>query len=531
MVDKRFISKTQIGNDLGSDDITYWFDFKQRKFLQNIDTFYYSVKFNNDFTSDTKDRAVKHYRHFFDMNQRELDSGFGGSKTLYFDNMQKSLNLRPFNFAGYYTVCLECPDWFDIFMAKSVPCGADGGTSVTCEWVIQIRSYMLWIYGVHGAFERSMEYVQGLADYFNLDVDYVQENRVDYCWHTNYLANPETFFRTDNFYRMRCDRYKGATMHTAKVGTDGYEIDYIALGKRSDKVFLRIYLKSKEVVEQGYKPWFFKVWLFNGLINRYDLYIYEQCFLERSWQYLDMARIKYYFEYGTDDVQRQCCKNILDGVITHAPDTLRRIADSLTPRVNLVINVEYQTMRRHSKSYALLPFKNNSSKGICQRVYDYLDNRALITNYLTHDVFRLVEPDGDKNKSRRDYVGFWRALRSCKTVDILVPPDNIKLVRMYNRRLSSQIVKERMIKASVTYGIYTKGINTDNPANDILDALCVLNDNDIQDAIRFKQKKVRQFNVTELADVEDNVRQSLKVVDTHTGMLLDDYIMDNNFLQ
>ena len=41
-------------------------------------------------------------------------------------------------------------------------------------------------------------------------------------------------------------------MHTAKVGSEGYEIDYVSMGKRSDKVFIRIYLKSKEVIEKNY---------------------------------------------------------------------------------------------------------------------------------------------------------------------------------------------------------------------------------------------------------------------------------------
>ena len=33
-------------------------------------------------------------------------------------------------------------------------------------------------------------------------------------------------------------------MHTAKVGSEGYEIDYVSMGKRSDKVFIR-YLSEK----------------------------------------------------------------------------------------------------------------------------------------------------------------------------------------------------------------------------------------------------------------------------------------------
>ena len=66
------------------------------------------------------------------------------------------------------------------------------------------------------------------------------------------------------------------------------------------------------------------------------------------------------------------------------------------------MNVEYQTMRKHSKTYQLVPFRDNSSKLTAQRIYDYLDNRKIIADYLTQYVFRMVKPDGDVNKSRRD---------------------------------------------------------------------------------------------------------------------------------
>ena len=66
---------------------------------------------------------------------------------------------------------------------------------------------------------------------------------------------------------MRVDRFKNATYVTNKVGSEDYEIDYVALGKRSDKVFVRIYQKTREVIEQNYKPWFFQIWEMNGLIS------------------------------------------------------------------------------------------------------------------------------------------------------------------------------------------------------------------------------------------------------------------------
>lgn len=259
MIQKREIQHTKIYQEFDDENQKYWFDFKQKKFLHNIDTFYYSVKLVEDFTNDSSDDSVLRFRKFFEQKKSILDSRYGQLVQIFFPGFDRSLNLCAGSYAGFFSIRLECPEWFDIFIAPSVPHGSDGGFSVTSEIVVQLRSYMLWMYGVHEAFERSYEYVKQICDYFGLHIAYCQENRIDYCWHSNYLSNPEKFFSPESFYKMRVDRFKDALIHTAKVGSEGYEIDYVSMGKRSDKVFIRIYLKSKEVIEKNYKPWFFKV--------------------------------------------------------------------------------------------------------------------------------------------------------------------------------------------------------------------------------------------------------------------------------
>ena len=523
MVAKREIEKTQIYQELDQNDIEFWFDFKKNKFLHNIDTFYYSVKLNEDFTDVTSDPAVLEFRKFFEKKKSLLMSNHADYVPVFFKGCLSNLNLRPGTFAGFFNICLECPDWFDIFIAPVVPRGSDGGSSVTCEIVVQIRSYMLWMYGVHKAFERSYHYIQRMCEFFGLTIAYAQENRIDYCWHSNYLANPEKFFAPESFYKMRVDRFKDALIHTAKVGSDGYEIDYVAMGKRSDKVFIRIYLKSKEVIEKNYKPWFFKVWFFNGLINRYDLYCYEQCYLKHSWEYLDTARLQFYAEHGSDEHIRKQCQAIVTGEQSMSSDTLHRLADLLTPKINFIMNVEYQTMRKHSKTYQLVPFRDNSSKLTARRIYDYLDNHKIIADYLTYHVFRMVKPEGDSNKSRRELCAFWAALRSCKMVDVNIRMKEVKLIRLYTRRLNSEMMKKRVINAAVTLGIYTRGINDDDIMQDCVEALCQLNDNDIHDAFRYKQKKARQFNASELADtyVSSSVHQ-FEILNIQTGVISSD---------
>ena len=244
-----------------------------------------------------------------------------------------------------------------------------------------------------------------------------------------------------------------------------------------------------------------------------------------NWQYLDTARLKYYSEYGSDPELQEQCRDVVEGKATMSPDTLHKLADTLTPKINLIMNVEYQTMRKHTKTYELVPFRDNSARETSKRIYDYLDNRKIIADYLTFYVFRLVKPEGDSNKSRRDLCAFWTALRSCRMIDVNVRPKDVKLIRQYCRQLNSDIMKKRVINAAVTLGIYTRGINNDNVVQDCVEALCQLNDNDIHDANRYKQKKARQFNSSELADTYvSSVTHEYQIVNINTGEVSTDII-------
>lgn len=530
MLQEREFSQAYIYNEMLLENKEFWFSFKQKKFLHNIDTFYYSVKLYNDFTVSTQDPKVLQFRKATEQLKDRM--GFHDSIPFYLDSIGKNMNLLNLSYGKYYNVCLECPEYFHMFIASKVPPGAGGADSVTCEIIVQLRSYMLWMYGVHGAFEESLKYLQAIIDQFGFDIAYVQENRIDYCWHSNYLANPEKFFTIENFYKMRVDRYRGANYHTAKVGSEDYEIDYLSLGNRGGKCFVRIYLKSKEVVEQGYKAFFFKLWLFNGLISRFDLYCYEKAYIQRSWKYMTIARLEFYLEYGQDEAFKNTCRTYIKqyDLTRKITDAMISFADFLTPKIHLVTNVEYQTMRKGTKSYCLLPVKDNKIHGAAQRVYDYLDNRPLIINYLTHDVLRLVQPSGDTNKSRRDYCGFWAALRKTKLVDMRQLPEQLKLIRIYNRQLNKDIMKRGLLNKAIIYGIYTKGINGDGIMKDAMDALLRMNDNDIMNALRYKYKKSREFNPNELTGtIEENLAHNFVLLDRSSGAIYDDNTEIHNF--
>lgn len=516
MIDKRINSSSLIFNEFNDSEKAQWFDFKQRKFLHNIDTFYYSVKFKNDFRIDTKDEYVRRFRKFFEIKYAYLDPT-NPSESLYLKELGKELLLRPATHARYYSICLSYPEYFDIFFAPSVPRSSDGGDSVTCECIVQLRSYFLWQFNIMDCFENSYEYVKSIANFFHLEIDFVQENRMDFCWHSNYLQDPDAFFSMDKFYRDRVDRFRNAQFLTNKVGSESYEIDYVAMGKRSNKIFVRIYQKVREVIEQGYKPWFFKIWKMNGLINNYDLYVYEKAFLRHSWHYRFYARLEFYAEYGRDPEMVERCRAIVDGKETISQECLFRLADQLTPKLNTVINVEYQVMRRALKSFELIPL-GSMDKSYAARISLLNKNRKLIMDYLTHDIFRLTDYDPDIPKYEREDCGFWKALRRTKCMDVRNVSDYAKIVRNYKNKLSSEVVKNRFINSAVTYGLYTRGSNRDNVLQDAFEAMLRLNDNDIEMARRKKSERLRRLNPEELAEVfVSDDKHSFQFVDEFTG--------------
>lgn len=116
LVDVRLIKDTYVYNEFDEVENTYWFDFKQKKFLHNIDTFYYAVKFKQDFTADSKDMKVKDFRRKFEALSREWDNqnAFNSSVSFFVPGMPDALNYTPFSYAFFYNVKLECPELFDI---------------------------------------------------------------------------------------------------------------------------------------------------------------------------------------------------------------------------------------------------------------------------------------------------------------------------------------------------------------------------------------------------------------------------------
>ena len=134
--DSKYVN-IKLYQEMSSEDAAFWFEFKQKKFLHNIDTFYYSVKLLNDCTARTEDQDVLRFRRHFEKIYKQLS--FSYKNELEIEIAGQNYNVLNLTFARFYSICIECPEYFHIFIAPSVPAANNSGTdSVTCEIVVQI---------------------------------------------------------------------------------------------------------------------------------------------------------------------------------------------------------------------------------------------------------------------------------------------------------------------------------------------------------------------------------------------------------
>ena len=189
-------------------------------------------------------------------------------------------------------------------------------------------------------------------------------------------------------------------------------------------------------------------------------------------------------------------------------------------------------VRIEGEKHCRIPFKDNRGRNECTRIYDYIDNRKIIQDYLTSSVLRLVKTDGTEKKSRRGLCPFWEALRRTRCLDMRMTSDEVRLIRRYNRKLNADAMKKRVLYSAVSLGFYARGLNDDNPIQDAFEALLKFNDNDIRNALSYKRKKRLQLNQDELSDVfESDELHRFELLDRETGELYDNYNLDSLDLQ
>lgn len=479
---RKDIKSTKIFTELNKQEQDLYFSYSDKKYIHNVDTFYYSIflkddnKNINEFTENdlsiieknnsTVDTTVmknliKISNFVEHLNNTKTNAELKQGDIYYYQEDELLYKRRRFKI---YDHCLSVNNMFDIFLSSYIP------NENTPRIIVQLRSIGLWLDGVEQLILDSFNIVKKVLLQFEIEVDHVQENRIDYAYHTNIIQSPDKYF-SDDILRNNLQTSFNIYSKTGRKNGNELTVEYLSLGsRRSNNLFFRTYNKTREVVEMNYKGFFIDLWFKNKLISFYDKFCLEFAYKKGSYSQLEFAKLEFYLLYGTDETIKEDIKLLKQDYSTNL-EHIRAYTKNLLPAVTLVMNVEFQTMR---KFYSYSDYMINSldtfssyDDDVLSRLFKILDNRKLFLNYLTSNTVYFI-------KNGR-YFDWWERLRSLK---IRSNHKCKELVRDYSRNLNMDKLEQRLKSTLASMNVYLNRDNTDLN-QDYAAALCVLNDNDV----------------------------------------------------
>lgn len=454
------IKRCSVFNEFSSAEQKQYFGITRDKVIFNIDTLYYTCCLYEDREEDVTQllRQFKIWKEEYSKDKKDI---------LFFD-----MHYRPLHFS-IYEHCMSIENMFDIFFSSYLP------NKDTPRIVVQLRSVGLWQKGIEEMIKYSLDHLNEFLKPFNLDITTINVNRIDYAYHSNLIQNTSKFLND----RALLNNLKSKLRIYQKVGniSDTVEVDYLALGNRkSNNIFFRTYNKTREVVEQNYKGFFIEVWHKNGLISEYDKYCLEAAYKQGSYAYLNIARIDWYVEHGSNEVLKTELLKIRNKYfVTNDNYTyIRKALRNVLPEVTTIMNVEYQTKTKffHSIEGMLKWIPDDSVLDVpkeLQKLTKIIRNSRIITDYLTSETVAFF------NFKSNEYLAWWKRIRECK-VDTMFKG---ALMRHYGRNIDLNRLKQKMLISIASISSYKTKQNTTDLTDDISSVLCVLNDNDMHKII------------------------------------------------
>jgi len=439
---------------------------KRNKFLPMVDNLYFTVSVGGD--------------------SAEVDTNHGIC-SLVEELVQKKAEMmierKPIDFAygltvtpkvyGQYAYCITEVDLYDIFFCKRLP------NNDTPRIVVQLRAFGLWTRGMDSIIMDAYNRLEALLADYHCTIVKCGENRIDYCYHTNAISSPSKIF-SDVKGRVKyldSNLDKHTTVGRRERVKDGTILhkDYVCFGSvNSKKVRARIYDKVKEVVEVGYKSFFFKIWRENGLISYYDNWCMEYAFPHRNMDYLYKAAVAFYVQYGADGAYRRQCEKSLANENTTLVD-FKRLAESYMPKITVILNIEYETKRKYyyySDGFIdSLKLERRHIPKPLERIYKIYDYREIFIESLTKDTLSFHKGKGANGELQ--YVAWWQRLRNTKIDGIKLDE---KLLRDYSCAMDKAAVVRRGVLAVASSAVYDDSLET-GFIEDISDFLSNITDN------------------------------------------------------
>ncbi len=481
---KRFnLDRFKIHSEMSEEVADKWFTYTKDKFINHIDTLYYVVypavqNWNED------EKAHK----FIDFLRSEKEKAQSDGKARpIFGDIDKRIEMKPYMGFQMYSLHFGIDDSFDVFVMPSML------NDKTPPVFVQIRSFSLWLDGTNEAFGKSADVVAKVLDRFGIEIDRVQENRVDYAFHTNRIQDLLHFFPEKDLIQMQVSDFERSGKQYY-FRQDEIFSDYFTLGRRtSNNIFFRVYDKTKEVIEMGYKQFFIHIWLKYGLISKFDEFVLKRTFTYGTYNSKERARCEFYYIYGSDFAIKQDIKELLSNPGTPY-QSYKKIADMVVPDVTTVVNIEFQTKRKYYDRLEMPELSGDTS--FKANMYNLFLQHKSIIRRLTTDTLRFVKYKGkfaELRRSERPMSDWWERLQKSKSIDIQSDEWLVDYIRKEQNNLDFERLKTAVLSKVSSTGALLMPQNDGTLITDFVGLLSYVNDNDIEKYRQKREQKLKEL--------------------------------------
>lgn len=487
------VQRTQIYKEFNEEDRKKYFNLSKSKVIHHIDTLYYSIYLKNDEVGNAPAGVIEFIEILEELKRKAQEE----NEDIYF-NMENDILLKLRRFS-IYEYCLGKEGFYDIFIAKSIP------NDNTPRIVVQLRSIGLWTQGEQALIEESYDFIKSVLNSVDIEIYECKENRIDYAYHTNAIQSPYKFFNDDVLSNNLSTSF-GIYSKVGRKNNKQLTVEYLSLGNRkSNNLFFRSYNKVREVIEENYKEFFLEYWFNLGLISLYDYEVYSYAYKEKRYDSIEWGKLEFYIKYGKNSNLKGILISKLRDRKNIKIDEVRQLLKGVMPEPTLIMNIEFQTMRKFYSSsdefIDYLTFRSDITEDPLVRLFQIIDNRKIFLDYLTISTVAFKKDNGE-------YMDFWKRVQTCKTEKI----KDLKLKRKYKRNINKEMLLRKIKSSLATLSLYEGNYDTDINIDFSL-LTNILNDNTFNgekyiddEYVRIKDKKKKALN--SILKKNDNSRPS-----------------------
>lgn len=499
------VKRSLIFNEFTPEEQEYWFAIKEKAVSHHVDTLYYSVFLEDDEVELKNERIFRLLRDVSEVKHTKLANL--GEDVQFF-----GLSVSAFGCSisgGMYMNRLSCEENFDIFISDYIP------NKETPRIQVQLRTRSLVLDGLFGSIEKSYGYLKDILNHYNIKVNDIQENRIDYAFHTNIIQNPVEMFSDESISQHLVTNFREVWKHVWITNNkeEYLDLDYIALGSRkSNNVFFRAYSKAKEVIQMNYKGFFFELWRERGLISRYDQFVYEKAYEMKSFKTgCLVGRIEWYLKYGIKEELKKELKKLLKTCNINSDNNSRieRQIKGVLPPPTVVLNLEFETKRKFyiklGHFISSFEFVNKGSEDL-RRLYKVLCLRREIINKLFTDIVSFTENRKDVDSPEMDW---WKRIRRVRIND---QPDKpfLDAWYTYSRNLDVRRNKRAFSGNLASLAMIQRNEASESSfSEDMWEALSLLNDNHVID---FDRSVFQNLTPSSYKDIQKKKSRQLRSV-------------------